>query len=144
MGLPNVLYDVFKRPGMHLPTIEFDVLAAFIQGFDTACNGGVLLGFREWMLMKLDSGNNLSWFALAKLLEATRRHLDEIQVADERSSVEFLIALLSEFSAERDGPNGLRGIYVRYQAWIQNQPHFVKSSDTLHSATSMHPMRIWG
>ena len=49
---------------------SFTTVCAYIDGFNTARGGGPLLGFREWLLLKLDDGNNFHWIGLADRLIA--------------------------------------------------------------------------
>jgi hypothetical protein len=131
MALPHALQQMTKRPGMYLCPIEFDVAAAFIQGFDLASGGGVLVGFREWLVVKLGYGNNLAWSELVLRLafpnaESPRQCL--LQGGEQKRAVELLFRLLEEFWQEREAPHGLRRIYLRYQEWLQRQDWYGPTS----------------
>ncbi len=124
MALPHALQEVIKRPGIYLYPVEFDVAAAFIQGFDVASSGGTLVGFREWLVVRLGYGNNLAWSESALRLafpdaEFPRQCL--LQSGEQKRAVELLFGLLEEFWQEREAPHGLLRIYLRYQAWLQRQ-----------------------
>jgi hypothetical protein len=125
---------------MYLSLVEFDVAAAFIQGFDLASNGGALVGFREWLVVKLGYGNNLAWSESALRLafpdaEAPRQCL--LQSGEQKRAVELLFRLLEEFWQEREAPHGLRRIYLKYQAWLQRQDWYgPKSPDYFAGASN--------
>jgi hypothetical protein len=57
--------DVRKRPSMYLPHPTYEAAQALVLGCDAALADGALWAFREWLIPKLDDGNNLSWPALA-------------------------------------------------------------------------------
>jgi hypothetical protein len=61
MPLPTHIENVKKYPKMYLSKMEFNVAAGFLQGYDLATEGGLLIGFREWLILQVGYGNNLSW-----------------------------------------------------------------------------------
>jgi len=131
MAVSYVLEHVMKHPSMYFSPVEFDVAAAFIQGFNLAGSGGLLVGFREWLIVKLGDGNNLTWGALVLRLafpdaETPRQHL--LRSGEQKRAVEFLFGLLQEFWQERESHGGLRRIYVKYQEWLQHQDWYGPSS----------------
>ncbi len=130
MALPFVLQQVIKRPGMYLPVVEFDVAAGLIQGFDLASSGGLLVGFREWLVLKLGYGNNLAWpglvFRLAFPDSASCQH--PIPGEQQKCAVDSLFGLLEEFWQERESDHGLRRIYLRYQEWLKCQDWYEPGS----------------
>lgn len=116
MSLPHLLEDFRKRPGMYIPLTSFDHVVAFIQGCDSACYGGILAGFREWLVVKLGWGNNFSWSALARNI--VRNELpDECEDQD----VERLFALLEEFWDAREVYGGLQKMFVTHDEWVKQQ-----------------------
>lgn len=60
MDLPGIIGQMCLRPAMwvgmppYLARIE-----AFIDGFDMACYGGPLQGWREWLIVRVNLGDNL-------------------------------------------------------------------------------------
>src|SRR5688500_13679305 len=59
------LFDrVRKRTGMYLAKESYAEAAAFVLGYDLAQDGRVMRGFREWLVMRLGTGSNLTWSAL--------------------------------------------------------------------------------
>jgi hypothetical protein len=131
MPLPYALQQMIRRPEMYFTPLGFDVGVAFLQGFDLACNGGVLLGFREWLIVRLGSGNNLAWSELVlrcTFPDAENPSQRLLQPGGQQHAVALLFGLLEEFYQERDTPQGLRRIYLRYQRWLQDQEWYGSSS----------------
>ncbi|HWY87735.1 MAG TPA: hypothetical protein VNX28_13470 [Gemmataceae bacterium] len=132
MSLPSLLENVKKRPGMYFPKVEFDVVAAFITGFNLAGNGGLLLGFRQWLIVKLGYGNNLAWDALVLRLTFPEIESSSTQLLaqseNQKRAVESLFGLIETFLEERDATDGLRKIFLRYEGWLKRQDWYVPSS----------------
>src|SRR5438309_712191 len=121
MGLPYVLEKLRDRPGMFIPKVDFDVVAAFITGFNQATRGGLLAGFREWLVVRCGDGNNLPWPALVLRLtfpdaESPDRCL--LQGGNQKFAVDRLFDLLQAYFQEKESPDGMRRIYVRYERWL--------------------------
>jgi hypothetical protein len=131
MATPNDLRRALSRPGVHIPAVEFDMIVAFIQGFDLASNGGALAGFREWLIVKLGVGNNLAWSGLVLRSafpdsDAPRKCL--LQENGHKQAIAQLIELLDSFWQLTESPDGLRRIYLRYEAWLKTQEWYGPSS----------------
>ena len=45
--------NVRANPGMYIPNATYEAVAAFVLGYDIACEGGVLVGFREWLIPRV-------------------------------------------------------------------------------------------
>jgi hypothetical protein len=120
MSLPPALEHVKKHPGMYVYKAEFDSMAAFIGGFDLATNGGLLLGFREWLIVKLGYASNLAWPALALRLI--------FHANNQKRAVAELFDSLEAFLQERQAPDGLRRIILAYQEWLKRQDWYGPSS----------------
>ncbi len=131
MALPHELLQAMQRPGMYFSPVEFDVATAYVLGFDLACNGGALLGFREWLITKVGYGNNLSWCQLVSHLacpDADSPHKTNANSAEHERAIEVLFGLLKEFWRDREAPQGLRRIFLAYQLWLQRQDWYGPSS----------------
>jgi hypothetical protein len=127
LGLVLLFENVGKRPGMYLHDPKFDAAVGFVDGFNAACDGTALLGLHEWLVAKLGFGNNLAWSALVRelLMEQERAHSTEDL---EARLVRGLFAILVEFLKERRSPNGLRTIFLRYDAWLRSQEWYTPGS----------------
>jgi len=120
MPLPHAVEMVRRHPGMYLRRVDFDVAVAFVQGFDAATSGGLLVGFREWLVLRLNDGHNLSWpELLLKIHQSEGSGTPSTSVEETR--VSFLFSTLEEFVAERGRPAGTRSIFVRYDDWLRGQ-----------------------
>src|SRR5436190_48179 len=109
MSLPTVLDHMRKQPGMYFPRVEFDLVAAFINGFNAAIHGGLLLGFRQWLIVRLGHGNNLPWDALVLRLtfpEAESLGGQLLQGDNQKRAVESLFDLLDAFLFEQGSSEG--------------------------------------
>lgn len=99
---------------MWLRSPSLELVIAFVQGYDTALAGGLLAGFREWMIVRVDGGSNLAWTALVPLaLDSSPRDTD--------AQIEGFFQLLEEFLAAKNASDGLRRILHRYEAWLRGQ-----------------------
>src|SRR5690349_12307950 len=50
---------VGKRPGMYGLDGSFGQFTAYLNGMDAGTDGRALAGFREWLVMRFDDGDNL-------------------------------------------------------------------------------------
>ena len=108
---------------MWLPSVTFDTVASFIDGADMASNGSFLAGFREWLIVKVDDGDNLHWTALILELafpkaRSPRKELEACE--DHLPVIEIMFQLLDSFCQERQ-ESGLRLIYLTYEKWLRKQ-----------------------
>ena len=55
-------------PAMYVGRADFSAVVAYLEGFSAARGGGPLLGFREWLVVKANAGENIHWAGLVKLL----------------------------------------------------------------------------
>ncbi|MCM2417745.1 hypothetical protein [Streptomyces sp. RKAG293] len=56
-----------KRPGMFIPKgdpLGFDQAVTFLLGMDVGSGDALLFGFREFLVLKLGEGHNLTWSGL--------------------------------------------------------------------------------
>ncbi|HEX5141109.1 MAG TPA: hypothetical protein VFX19_09205 [Dehalococcoidia bacterium] len=114
--------NVKKYTGMYLPEETFPVVAAFLLGYDEACEGGLLAGFREWLVVRLGTGSNLSWPALVLLAafpgaESPENELSK-NVGAQRHAIDTLFDLVAAFDGERSKQGALKDIFGRYQQWL--------------------------
>jgi hypothetical protein len=121
----EVFQHLHKHTGMWLSDETYAAAEAFVAGYDAACEGGVLAGFREWLVMRVGSGGNLAWPALVLDLAfpqvtSPRDALSEGAKAH-RHAIDTLFGLLAEFDEERAKHDGLRRIYAAYEEWLQKQ-----------------------
>ncbi|MBK7077566.1 MAG: hypothetical protein IPH44_35255 [Myxococcales bacterium] len=118
--MPSAIEGLMTRPGMFLSETSFDTTVAFICGYDAALMGGLLFGFREWMITRLERGNNLAWPALVELA-VKEDPVTAASVDDDATRRTVLFDLLSQFFAERDSRDGIRSMFRGYEAWLATQ-----------------------
>jgi hypothetical protein len=108
---------------MFVPSETYDAVASFLLGYDAAYEGGLLLGFREWLALRLGTGSNLSWPALVLLAafpgvdcpeEAVKRGATEDANA-QRAAIDTLFTLVREFDAVVAQRDGLKNVLLAYR-----------------------------
>jgi hypothetical protein len=120
MSLPPELAEVGKRPSMYLRVNTYDAAVSFVNGYNIALSGGLLVGFREWLIVRVDGAENRAWTELV-LLE-----LGDPEAQGEQSAlIKGLFRVLEEFVAVRDVSGGLRRIYVAYEKWLERQEWYI-------------------
>ncbi|GAB1688359.1 hypothetical protein [Krasilnikovia sp. M28-CT-15] len=122
MELWEFLDHLQRRPGMWGLDGSFGQYAAFLEGYGTA-EGRALEGWREWLVVQLDGGNNLGWQGLVHRLalpdwEPGYLPLDEVQ---DKAVVVALFRLLNQFVAERESGGGALSVKAVHQAWMERQ-----------------------
>jgi hypothetical protein len=102
---------------MYVPQATFVGMCCFLDGFDTARDGGTLRGFREWMIVRLNGGNNLTWCGLAS-------HLIPDQ-GDEKQRIAALGELIREF-LRHERAVGLAQVFWDYGTWLQRRSWYTR------------------
>lgn len=123
MSLPYNLDNVRKCPSMCLPVVSYDAAVAYVEGANAACDGGLLRGFREWLIVKFGGGNSLVWWALVLFLifpESKNPLVEYDKFDDQQALIEQMYGLLDNFYEERQ-EKGLRRIYMDYEKWLRTQ-----------------------
>jgi hypothetical protein len=124
MNSRSYFQAVRKRPIMYGVDGSFNSVAAFVLGFDAATNGGLLSGFREWLIVRIDDGNNLAWPALAgRLLAVDCSHGDPGRMCagcGEQGGSK-LLGVLDEFLSIKEERNGMAKIFDAYLEWLKKQ-----------------------
>lgn len=103
---------------MYVAPGTFENVGAYLTGLDEAT--GCLTGFREWLLPRLESGDNLTW--LGVVLCVFEKEACEIDRRIERLGE--LIEEFFEFVENRSTHEGLMRVYVRYHAWLLTQDYY--------------------
>jgi len=110
---------------MYIQDANYQAVAAFLLGYDTASEGGVLLGFREWLIPRVGGRNNLVWPVLVLYLAFPNAEDPRVEVvssaATEKHAIDVLFRLVMEFDDLRRKPNGLRKVYLDYERWLRTQ-----------------------
>jgi hypothetical protein len=107
---------------MYLRVNTYDAAVSFVNGYNIALSGGLLVGFREWLIVRVDGANNMAWTELV-LLE-----LGNPEAQGEQSVlIQGLFRVLEDFVAVRDVHGGLRRIYAAYEKWLQRQDWYTST-----------------
>ena len=131
MPLPSLFQSIRKSPSAFFPRPTFSQAVAYINGYDAACCGGLLNGFREWLIVRVDYGDNLPWNALVLYLTFPKtvdigKCLNEPDA--ESTAIDSLFHLLDGFYADRDRFGGWRQIYMNYDTWLRRQDWYDPNS----------------
>ena len=117
--------NVRKRTGMYVVPETYEMVTTFIFGYDSAYEGGVLVGFYEWLVLRLGRSSCLGWPGLVLDVAFPRsknpsRELSRSAKA-QRHAIDTLFTLIDEFDSVRAERDGLKDIYVRYDRWQAEQ-----------------------
>jgi hypothetical protein len=107
------------RPGMYGLDGTYHDFVTYLLGYDAGTRDTALLGFREWLVLRLGSGTNLVWPALVAHLSLPDHTADYRSFGHEENvaATAALFGLLSEFLEDRDvARDGLRCIYSDFSA----------------------------
>ena len=117
MSLTEVIRHLCENPGMYVSPANLATVMAYLSGFDRARDGGPLCGFREWLIVRLNEGNNLAWTGLAPRLFPSVADQVGLDPENEASSIRALGAVLEMFFKFRD-EQGLTKIFHDYGKWL--------------------------
>jgi hypothetical protein len=111
--------DVAQHTGMYLRGESYDEVVAFLLGCDAGNDWGLLAGFREWLVVKLDGPENLAWGVLV---------LDQVCPGDRpltpdenRTAIAALIGFGTEFMEARKQRDGLARIFEQHHQLLQRR-----------------------
>jgi len=102
---------------MYVSPETLDCVLNYLQGHDDAMMGGLLVGFRESLIMRLGTGDNFTWTALVGLVLKAQG----VPSDDEQARIEGLFVLLEQYFDERNHFRGLFRMYRRYDRWLSAQ-----------------------
>lgn len=125
MNYKELFADLKRYTGMYIQE-SYGEASAFVYGCDAGNDFGLLLGFREWLIVRLDGYNNLAWHALVLLVAFPGENvLEEDIVASKertRKAIDALCDLLIEFLQMRETRDGVHKIFEQYSEWLHKQP----------------------
>ena len=131
MSLPEVLEHVRRSPRIFVNRLDFDTVAALVKGFDLATDGGLLCGFREWLIVRVGDGDSISWDGLVRLLAFSDSADVIVEQDDElrhKQAIDVMFDLISEFRSVRKADGGLHRILLKYDNWLRKQDWYDESS----------------
>ena len=116
----TLFQKVSTRSSMYGIDETYSSASAYVLGYDAATQGGLLNGFREWLLVRLGDPalTNLGWTALV-LYEAfpdsDAPHNELRTTIGEARAFESLFRLIQEFDVVVCQYDGLRKIFFEYE-----------------------------
>lgn len=119
MSISESLQVFLEHPEMFVERPNLDSIVAFLQGYDCALEGRVLLGFREYLIPRLGYGNNLAWFQLFQRLAAVNHSGSDSP--SHQTPLSVLKTTLQNFWIVREGEDGLQHILQDHSQWVQSQ-----------------------
>ncbi|GAB2923073.1 hypothetical protein GCM10027280_07700 [Micromonospora polyrhachis] len=136
MNYRELLRNVRKRPGLYFGRgqLSYDRLVTFLQGLDIGAQGLVLDGFREFLVLKLDDGDNLTWWGLVERLVLDGNVGRPLNAADDQTASAGLFDLLDEFLAEMSSPGSRRRLHHEYWIWRQSRSWYDLDLARFHSS----------
>jgi len=117
MDFPELVRHLCAQPGMYVGTATLATVTAYLNGYDHARDGGPLCGFREWLIVRLNEGNNLAWPGLAPRLFPTLDGWKDADHENETIKIGALGMVLDAFFAFRR-ERGLPKIFHAYGKWL--------------------------
>lgn len=110
------------------------------RGMDTGASGGLLAGFYEFLLLKLNEQDNLVWSGLVLRLAFGDNPPRALSEEDDAKAIDYLFDLLDEFLAEIRGAHALQRLFHEYVLWAQTQPGY--DADLIRFNTSPPPAAL--
>jgi hypothetical protein len=127
MELPELVRQLCQRPGMWVLPPHFSSVCAYIRGYDHARDGGPLTGFREWLVVRANRGDNLIWEGLVMLLLMPHVHVDDRLTAEQDARcLKGLEDLWGEFFGFRQ-KHGITKIQYDYAQWLLRKSWYTGS-----------------
>jgi hypothetical protein len=125
--------DIQSRPGMWGLDGSFGQFCAFVTGADAGNDWQLLTGFREWLVVRADAGNNLTWPALILRLAFPGVEIGQRERLTDpdgnTQAVDTLFALLAEFLDLRTPQGGTVAMFDEYLAWLKSQSWYRRTPD---------------
>ncbi len=118
----NKVKKLQKYLGMYVSQRTYTHVVAYLDGMNHAYENEFLKGFREWLIIRFNTGNNLCWdsIILQGLFEEGKIPNLNIEPQDNIFLINTLFDLLNTFLAERESL-GLQSIEARYEKWLAEQ-----------------------
>lgn len=129
----RVARQLLQHPLMFLIRDTFECRVAYLQGYCHGSNSELLTAFREWLIPKLDRGNETAWPGIVLMMVFPGRFYGtELMCDEDARACEGLTTLLDEFFDEVSTEEGARAISTRYQKWLESRS-WSDSTDNGHA-----------
>lgn len=118
----TIVMRVCRNPATYMLGGTFHCCVAFVAGYDAAWGGGLLTGFREWLILSMKSGRNLTWDGLVlRSVLPGKRPWEELSAEEDANARKGFAELLEAFFAARQSADGAGDILYRYGVWLRNE-----------------------
>jgi len=121
---PKLFDEIRRRPGIYGLDGGYRGYCTFLLGLDFGNDGTLLTGFREMLVPRAGSGDNLVWSSLVLHLAFPGRtsgwHAEAVG-AGRGAAVDLLFSLLAEFLERRSAQGGTAAIFDEYLTWRKAQ-----------------------
>ncbi|WP_326951353.1 hypothetical protein OG439_22745 [Amycolatopsis sp. NBC_01307] len=117
--------DIHRRPQLYGLDGSYHDYCTYLLGVDAGHDGGLLTGFKESLVPRVGTGDNLTWTSLVLYLAFPGRTSgwhDEAAGDGRQVAVDLLFTLLDEFLETRSRARGTAAIFAGYLAWREAQP----------------------
>lgn len=116
----ELVAELSRRPQMWVTPATLETVCAFLDGYNRAGAGGLLTGFREWLVVRVDGWNNLTWPGLVKRLLGVVDGGDNHDRDWHHEQIRGLGSLFEEFFTYRRSV-GVTKLYHDYGEWLLRQ-----------------------
>ncbi len=110
----SLVRSICARPGMYVGQPSYHAVCCYLDGFNVGRGGGPLLGFREWLIVRANSGNNLHWPELVRRLSEVGQSTSQVS---EEERIKALGNRIDEFLRYRND-NGITKVFYEYGRWL--------------------------
>jgi hypothetical protein len=149
MNYRELFQQIRERPGMWGLDGSYGQFCAFLLGCDAGNAWSLLIGFREWLVVRFKESHRpdnvvwdglILWLAFPECWRATPLWADKSVAVytlelpagtrtdpsetnnHARRAVELLFDLLDAFWEEREQFRGLTKIFAEYATWLESEP----------------------
>lgn len=107
-----------KRPGMYVGIADYNALTSYFAGINDGRGGAPLLGFHQWLVKKLNEGNNCNWMSNVLQVASKREDKWELETQEDHlAAIEVLGRELAEFFEYRRKV-GLTKLFYDHANWL--------------------------
>lgn len=114
----ELVTGIGKRPGMYVGAYTLEAVCSYLVGYDEALLNAPLLGFHQWLVVQLRTGNNVAWPGLIRHFIPPKSDTDDDAV--EKARIEAACNLIVQFLRFRR-QYGLTKIFYEYGKWLLRQ-----------------------
>lgn len=118
------LEQLAGQPGVLVGDHGFRTVVTFLSGADHAAGGSWLVGFREWLVVRVDAGKAAHWSQLVTGAVAPGKRPADLDRAETERAIRQFCAWYQEYWEARTSRGGLRRIFFEFEGWLREQPDY--------------------